>query len=221
MRPEEDAKMMLATVYNPHARAAVMAIMFSLGLLLAQEPQTSNFYDVHVSKDELYSYNNLKFTGDYASYESPKGFLALGRTEAGVTIVIVLGEGTVTIEAPEAVQEKFKAVMGAYPLKTTFKNLYMRLHPKEYEEVFGKQSLTKVADEGAFTAAKQLFDDRFASSYHAGQKALLPPYKTRVMDFNTASLGLVTTTEGYWLILRKYSPYGSVYPNDFVNPKQK
>jgi hypothetical protein len=221
MRPEEDARMMLATVFNPHSRVAVLVILFSLGLLLAQETQTSNFYDVRVSKDEIYSYNNLKFTGDYTSFESPKGFLALGKTDAGVTIVIVLGEGTVSIEAPEAVQEKFKAVLGAYPLKTTFKNLYMRLHPKEYEETFGKQPLTKVADEGALTSAKELFDERFPSSFHAGQKALLPPYKTRVIDFNTANLGLVTTTEGYWLILRKYAPYGSVYPNDFVNPKQK
>jgi hypothetical protein len=220
-RPEEDARMIPAAVFNPRFRVAVLVILFSLGLLFAQEQQATNFYDVQLSKDEVYSYNDLKFAGDYTSFESFKGFLVLGKTQAGVTIVIVIGEGTMSIEAPEAVQEKFKTVMGVYPLKTTFKNLYMRIHPKEYEETFGKQSLTKVADESAFNGAKQLFDDRFTSSYHAGPKALLPPYKTHVMDFNTATLGLVTTTEGYWLILRKYSPYGSVYPSDFVNPKQK
>jgi hypothetical protein len=213
--------MMPATLFNPRFTVAVLVILFSLGLLLAQEQQATNFYDVRLSKDEIYSYSNLKFAGDYTSFESPKGFLALGKTEAGVTIVIVLGEGTMSIEAPDAVQEKFKTVLGVYPLKTTFKNLYMRLHPKEYEEAFGKQPMTKVGDESAFNGARQLFDDRFTSSYHAGQKALLPPYKTHVIDFNTANLGLVTTTEGYWLILRKYSPYGSIYPPDFVNPKQK
>jgi hypothetical protein len=202
-------------------KIAVLVMLCSLGLLLAQEPKPAQFYDVQVSKDEIYSYNNLKFTGDFASFESPKGIVALGRTEAGVTVLIVIGEGTADIVAPEAAQEKFKTVFGAYPLKATFKTIYMRLHPKEYEEAFGKQLLTKVTDEGALTAAKQLFDERFNGSYHAGQKALLPPYKTRVMEFNTANLGLIGTEEGYWLTLRRYSPYGSVYPKDFINPKQK
>ncbi len=199
-----------------------MAVLFSLGALLAQEQTTGKFYDVQVSKDEIYSYNNLKFTGDFATFESPKGFLALGRTEVGVTVVMVLGDGTVSIEAPDAVQEKFKTVFGAYPLKTAFKTIFMRLNPKEYEEVFGKLPITKVADEGAFTTAKQIFDERFINSYHAGTKALLPPYKTRVIEFNTADHGLVWTEEGYWLTLRRYTPsFATVYPRDFLNPKQK
>jgi hypothetical protein len=202
-------------------KAAALMLLCSLGPALAQEQKPTQFYDCQVNKDEIYSYNNLKFSGDFARFESPKGFVALGRTEAGVTVLIVLGEGTASIEAPESVLEKFKTVFGAYPLKAAFKSLYMRLHPKEFEEAFGKQPLTKVADESAFAAAKQLFEERFVNSYHAGPKALLPPYKTRVMEFNTADLSLVGTEEGYWITLRRYSPYGSVYPRDFVNPKQK
>ncbi|MBZ5494797.1 MAG: hypothetical protein LAP85_00215 [Acidobacteriia bacterium] len=202
-------------------KAAVLLALFSMGFLFAQAPQSTQFYDVQISKDEIYSYTNLKFAGDFTRFESARGFLALGRTEAGVTIVMVLGEGTANIEAPETVQDKFKTVFGAYPLKTTFKTLYMRLHPKEYEEVFGKQTLTKAADEATFTAAKQLFDERFIASYHAGPKAMLPPYRTRVIELNTADLGLVWTEEGYWLTLRRYAPYASIYPRDFVNPKQK
>lgn len=204
-----------------HSKVGVLVFMFSLGLLLAQEPQPAQFFDVQVSKDEIYSYTNLKFSGDFTKFESSKGFVALGRTTAGVTILMVLGEGTANIEAPEAVQEKFKTVFGTYPLKAAFKTLYMRLNPKEFEEVFGKEPLTKVADEGAFTAAKQLFEERFINSWHAGPKAMLPPYKTRVMEFNTADFGLVATEEWYYLTLRRYSPYGSIYPKDFVNPKQK
>lgn len=213
--------MMAATHLRLHARILIAAAFCSAGLLLAQEPSTSTFYDVQLTKDEVYSYTNLKFAGDYASFESPRGMLVLGRTGAGVTVVMILGQGSFTLEAPEAVQEKFTTVFGAYPLKSNFKNLYIRLHPKEFEEAFAKQSLTKVADEGAFNSAKEMFDERFALSYHAGSKALLPPYKTRVLEFTTAEHGLISTQEGYWLILRKYSPYGSVYPSNFVNPKQK
>ena len=213
--------MMPADGLGLHSRFAVLIILFASALLLAGQSQTAKFYEVQVSKDEIYSYSNLKFQGDYASFESPKGFLALCRTEEGVTVLIVLGAGTVTIEAPEAVQEKFRAVFGSHPLKTSFKTVYMRLHPKDFEAVFGKETLTKVADEGAFNAAKQLFDECFLRSYHAGPKAMLPPLKTRVMEFDTADHGVTATEEGYWLTLRKYSPYGSVYPKDFVNPKQK
>lgn len=207
--------------FNAHLRgAALAAVLFSLPLL-AQQPASAKFYDVQVSKDEIYSYSNLKFAGDYTGFESPKGFLVLCRTEEGVTIVMVLGEGTAHFEVPEAVQEKFKTVFGGHPLQAPFKSVYMRLHPKEFDETFGKLSLAKASDEAALAAAKLLFDDSFLRSYHAGPKAMLPPYKTRVLEFSTASHGLVTTEEGYWLSLRRYSPYGSIYPRDFVNPKQK
>ncbi len=213
--------MMPPTGIRPHFLALFAAILFGSGLLFAQEQQAASFFDVHINKDEVYSYTGLKFQGDYASFESPKGLLVLGRTDVGVTVVIILGAGSLNIEAPDAVQDKFKTVFSNYPLRTNFKNLYIRINPKEFEETIGKQSLTKAADEGALTSAKELYDERFPGSFHAGAKALLPPYKTRVLEFTTADFGLVSTQEGYWLTLRKYSPYGSVYPGNFVNPKQK
>lgn len=201
--------------------AVVLVNLLFTGLIFAQDAKPAQFYDVQVSKDEIYSYSNLKFVGDYAAFESPKGFAALGRTDAGVTVLIIVGEGTIGIEAPEAAQAKFKTVFGSHPLRTTFKTLYMRLNPKEFDEIFSKQLQNKAADEGALAAAKQVFDERFIASWHAGSKAMLPPYKTHVIELTTADHGLVGTEEGYWLTLRKYSPYGSVYPRDFVNPKQK
>ena len=98
--------------------------LFPAAATQAQEAaQKSNFYEVQMTKDEVYSYSNLKFKGDYTSFESPAGNLVLGRTEAGVTIVIVLGGGTLAIESPDAVQEKFTTVFCAYPLNTKFKTL--------------------------------------------------------------------------------------------------
>ena len=203
-------------------RGTLLALLLSAGWLLGQEaPQKTGFFEVEISKDEIYSYSSLKFVGDYTSFESPSGHLALGRTEVGVTIVIILGGGTMTAEVPEAHQEKFKAVFGTYPLKTAFKTIYMRLNPKEYEETFGKLKLSKVSDEASLAKAKELYDNKFLTSYHAGPKAILPPYKTRVMEFDTADFGQISNEEGYWITLRRLSPYGSVYPKNFINPKQK
>jgi hypothetical protein len=190
--------------------------------LLIQEPaQQSSFYAVALSQDEIYKGTNLHFTGDYSSFESPTCTLALGRTEAGVTVVIVLGGGTLSLDAPEAVQPKFTEVFKAHPLKTAFKTIYMRLNPKEFDETFAKQELVKSPDEQALETAKQIFADRFLTSYHAGDKAIFPPYRTRVLDVETADFGTITYEEGYWIRLRRLSPYASIYPRDFVNPKQK
>ena len=112
--------------------------------LAAQDPAPkSAFYDVQMTKDEVFTYTNLKFKGDYTSFESPSGSVVLGKTELGITIVIVIGGGTLTIEAPESGQEKFKAIFGRHPLTTKFKTLYLRLSPKEYNSTLGKAALTK------------------------------------------------------------------------------
>lgn len=204
------------------ARIAALVFLFSAICLRAQEQaQKAAFYDVQISKEEIYKYSGLKFTGDYTSWQSPSGVLALGRTEAGVTIVIVLGEGTVTFEAPDAVQEKLKSTFNNYPLKTSFTTLYMRLHPKEYDETLGKIQLTKAPDDSTQAKAKELFDTKFLGSYHAGPRAILPPYKTRVMEFDTQEFGQILNEEGYWIKLHRLSPYGKVYPSNFVNPKQR
>ncbi len=209
-------------VNRPHLAwpATLAALLLCSTILPAQETKT-NFFDVQVSKDEIYKYVDLRFTGDYTTFESPSGFVALGKTEGGVTIVIIVGDGTMNIEAPEAGREKFKTIFGSYPLKTTFKSVYMRLNPKEFEETFGKMQLSKSPDEGVLTKAKELYDLKFLASYHAGPKAIFPPYKTRVLEVETTDHGQITNEEGYWLILRRLSPYGSVYPSRFVNPKQR
>ena len=205
-----------------HLRLALIAVLLGAILLLAQEDaQKAGFYDVSLSKDDIYKYGALKFAGDYTSWESSSGLLALGRTEAGVTVLIVLGGGTVTIQAPEQVREKFNAAFGAYPVSTAFTTLYMRLHPQEFEDVFGKQSMTKSPDDASLAKAKEIYDQRFLTSYHAGPRAILPPVKTRVMDFDTPQFGQITNEEGYWISLNRITPFSKIYPSRFVNPKQK
>lgn len=197
-------------------------VLFAAATLPGQESaQKTNFYDVQMTKDEVYSYTNLSFKGDYTSFTSPSGNLVLGKTEAGVTVVIVVSGGTLTAEAPEAAQEKLKTLFGKYPLTTTFKTIYIRLNPKEYEATIGKQALKKNPDEAALAKAKELFDLKFLASYHAGPRAIFPPEKTRVFEFDTEEFGQITNEEGYWLLLNRHSPFGRAYPSRFVNPKQR
>jgi hypothetical protein len=195
--------------------------LLSAAVAAAQEQAQTGFLDIQISKDELYSYKNLSYVGDFTTLQSPSGILALGRTTAGVTLVIIIGAGSVTIEAPEAVQEKFKQVMGGYPLKASFKSVYIRQHPKEFDAVFGAMELVKTADPAALKRAGEIFEQRFLTSYHAGPRAILPPPRTRVFDIETSELGMITNEEGYWITLRRLSPYGSVYSSGFVNPKRR
>jgi hypothetical protein len=214
MKTSKPSLFLAALLIAPLAAARVTAFL--------QEPsQQTNFFDVTLGPEEICKYTNLRFTGDYISFESPSGALALGRTEAGVTVVIVLGGGTLSLDVPEAAQEKFTEVFKAHPLKTAFKTIYMRLNPKEFDETFATQEIVKSPDEQALAAAKQIYADRFLTSFHAGEKAIFPPYKTRILDVETADFGMITYEEGYWIRLRRLSPYASIYPRDFLNPKQK
>ncbi len=201
--------------------ASLLALLLPAILPSQETAQEQKFFEVEIKADEIYSYKQLKFTGDYTSFESPAGYLALGRTEKGVTILIVLGGGTVTITSPDEMQENFAKVFPAHPFKTAFQTLYMRLHPQDFENAFAEFPLTKAPNEEALAKAKLLFEERFRTSYHAGHRAMFPPVKTRVMDFQTAAMGLITTEEGYWLTLRRLSPWASAYPKGFVNPKQR
>lgn len=205
-------------------RAGIVAatLLLSTGAASAQEqaqPKVA-FYDVQMSKDDIYGYKNLNFTGDYFSFESPAGFLVLGNTEVGVTVLVLLGPGTMSIETPEPFQEKVKTAFNTYPLKMSFKSLYMRLNPKEYAETIGKLELVKGGSEETLAKAKEVYDQKFLASYHAGQKALIPNYKTRRMEFDTDT-GWIVYDEGYWLTMFRSSPYSKIYPSNTVNPKQK
>ncbi len=202
-------------------RSALLILVIGVASLLAQETQKTGFYEVQLVKTEIYTYTNLQFKGDYTSFQSPSGTIALGKTEAGVTVVIILGQGTVTIESPDAAQAKIKEVFGNYPAKAAFKDVYIRINPKEYDETFGKLTLSKAASDEALAQVKELYDQRFLASYHAGPRAIFPPYKTRVFEFDTTEFGQITNEEGYWLRLIRVSPYGKVYASNFVNPKQK
>lgn len=201
--------------------AALLSLPLAAGESRTQvQSPTSAFYDLRITAEELYSYNALSFKGDFLLLESPTGKLALGRTSAGVTVVIILSPGTVHLEAPEPVQEQFKNVFGSHPLDAPFTTAYMRLNPKDFEATLGKLELTRVSDEAALKQAQGVFDERFPMSYHAGPQAILPPQRTRVVDIDLTGVGLVCVEEGYWLRLNRMSPFGKVYPRDFVNPKK-
>lgn len=211
-----------------HTRTQCLLSIFAALLMLpqtvdsrVQTPSPSAaFYDVAITGDEIYSYSGLKWKGDFCSIESAEGRLALGRTTAGVTVVILLSPGAIHLEAPEGAQEKFKEVFGGHPLDAQFNTLFMRLHPKDFDATIGKLELTRVSDAEALQRASGVFDERFPMSYHAGPKAILPPQRTRVLDVDLAEIGLVCVEEGYWLRVNRMSPFGKVYPRDFVNPKK-
>jgi hypothetical protein len=213
---------MTRSIVGSIACVLFLALLPSANLAVAQEQADQDaFYDVQGFENEIYSYKDLKFSGDYTSFDSPSGMLALGKTEAGATIVIVLSSGNFEITGPESGQEKIKTVFGAYPYKGTFKSIYMRLNPKEYEQTIGKAALTKISSDEALTKAKDIFGLKFNGSFHAGPKAMLPPLRTRVMEFETEVFGWIFNEESYWLKLRKYGPYVSIYPSNTKNPRSR
>jgi hypothetical protein len=67
LQPVEEANMTPATLSGLHLRIALIATLLGAFLLTAQEDaQKTGFYEVSLTKDDIYTYTNLKFAGDYA-----------------------------------------------------------------------------------------------------------------------------------------------------------
>jgi 1,2-phenylacetyl-CoA epoxidase PaaB subunit len=113
-------------------------------------------------------------------------------------------------------QEAFEAA----PAVIIAKQTYLRLEPGVYESMIKAATLTRATDEEILKRAKAIYDDRFNGSYHAGPLAIIPPAKTFFADIESEKYGHVIFEEGDFLRLVRVTPYKSVYPSYFVNPKR-
>lgn len=181
-----------------------------------QEQQEKKFYPVSV--DEVYAFDSFTYKGDYVELTASKGHMVLGKTEVGVTVVILLASGEFKMTAAPQFEDKMKDAFGNHPAVGKFQSVYMRVTPKDFEEMIKTQKLTKVNDEAALNRGKEIFKEKFYGSWHAGDLAIIPPERTVFMDLATDDFGQVIVEEGYWLITRRTFPYKSVYPRNFENP---
>lgn len=179
------------------------------------------FYAVTMGPDDVYAFDTLNFYGDFIQFHVSGGQLVFGKTEVGVTVIIIFGSGEFKLTAPAELQAKMREAFGNYPAIGKFKMIYMRIYPKDYDAMFKKVSLKKIQDEAVFNKAKEVFGSKFYGSYHAGDLAMFPPEKSRFMDFDTDDLGQVIVEDGFWLRASRTQPYKSVYPRNFENPKRK
>lgn len=179
-------------------------------------------YDVSLTADNLYSFDKIQSGGDYLELTASNGQMALGMIEGGPTVVILFGDGQFKAACVPGFEEKVQqAFSAACPVTGKFTRAYLRLRPKDYENLIKEAKLTKLPDEKLLAKAKEVYQDKFLGSYHAGDKATLPPEKSIFVDLDTEAYGQVIIEDGFWLRLIRISPYKSVYPRGFEKPMAK
>ncbi|MBI1746592.1 MAG: hypothetical protein HYR55_08390 [Acidobacteria bacterium] len=194
-----------------------MAIMVGLGL--AQEERKS--FEVKLTPNDLYAFDTVSFRGDFLQFTAANGHMQLGVIDPGVTVVILMGAGEFKITSLPEFKEKVKEGFEVYPIVGKFTKAYVRLRPEDFEAMTKNTKLTKLPDEKVFNQAKEIYTEKFFGSYHAGDKATLPPERSIFVDFESDPYGQVIVEDGYWMRLVRIAPYKSIYPRGFEKPAKK
>ncbi len=194
-------------------------LALAAALAPAADQEEKKYFEVTL--DELYAFEKLNYNGELVTLSAEKGFLMPGKTEVGITLAIVLAPGTFTLTALPGYEDKLKEAFGSYPVTGKFKQVYMRLNPKDYEQMVKDLTLVKSQDQAILEQSKAIYSEKFYGSYHAGELALIPAEGDSYIDIESEQFGQVIIKEGYWPETTRRFPFKRIYPRDLENPKRR
>lgn len=201
------------------ATRLLAGLAMAAALAPAAEQEEKKYFEVTL--DEAYAFEKLNYNGELVTLSAAKGFLVPGKTEVGVTVAIVLASGDFKLTALPGYEDKLKEAFGSYPVVGKFKQVYMRLNPKDYEQMVKEVSLVKSQDQAIMEQAKAIYNEKFYSSYHAGELALIPLEGDTYIDIESEEFGQIIVKEGYFPETTRRFPYKRIYPRDLENPKRR
>jgi tetratricopeptide (TPR) repeat protein len=106
--------------------------------------------------------------------------LVPGFTEAGITAVIIIGDGKV--QTPEFEGET-----------DTFNALFLRLNPEDYPSLIKGVKLSKMEEpsDRIINRARHILDEGLQRSFHVNEFAIIPPRDTMTLRIHTGNHGVL------------------------------
>ena len=154
-------------------------------------------YPVSFTADDMYAVADFSLALQFSDFAVAEGILVPGTTAVGTTVVLILGDGEWRLRQPE--QYRWTHVprdSSATPFTESFTSLYLRIHPRFYEELIGNATLARVRDPEAFARAERIYKHKFWNSFHTGERALIPSSDIGTIDIESASWGRLQIHEG-------------------------
>ncbi len=173
-------------------------------------------YTVHFSADDMYSVDGFELRTELSSFTVEEGFLVPGTTRVGATVVIVIGEGVWTAADRERYAWKNLAPgPGGPELQERFDSLYLRIHPRYYDELLAGAVVEKSRNLHAFALAREIYRRKFRNSYHFNQNAIIPSADVGTIDIESQTWGRLWITEQRG---HGFSPSVHRWPSDTWRP---
>jgi hypothetical protein len=154
-------------------------------------------YPVSFTADDMYAVTDFSLPLQFSDFVVTEGILIPGTTAVGTTVVLILGDGEWRLRQPE--QYSWTHVprdSSAVPFSESFTSLYLRIHPRFYEELISNTQLTRMRDPEAFARAERIYKHKFWNSFHTGERALIPSSDIGTIDIESASWGRLQIHEG-------------------------
>ncbi len=157
--------------------------------------QDMDGYKVSFSADEMYSIENFALHGKYSDLAISRGILIPGTMEVGVTVVVVLGDGEWIVRDPGQYIWKNLDKQNI-PFRESFSSIYLRIHPRFYQDLFESATTRKIEDIQAFKKAEKIYKHKFWNSYHVNDRAIIPSADMGMIDIESNTWGRLQIGEG-------------------------
>ena len=156
----------------------------------------SEGYAVSFTDENMYAVEGFSFSTEHSDFDVPRGILVPGTTEVGTTVVLVLGDGTWTARDPGHYQWKNMSVAaGSTRVTEPFSSIYLRIHPRFYDQLLAAARVTETRDPDMFARAEKIFKHKFWNSYHSNERALIPSADIGAIDIESNTWGRVQIRE--------------------------
>ena len=85
------------------------------------------------------------------------------------------------------------------PFKESFSSIYLRIHPRFYQDLVEGATTRKIEDVQAFRKAEKIYKHKFWNSYHANDRAIIPSVNVGTIDIECGTWGRLQIGEGIQL----------------------
>jgi hypothetical protein len=131
-------------------------------------------YEVEFNPDEMYAFKTFSIQCDFFHLNMDEGYFIPGITEEGVTVLIFPNGGVLSVHPEKELAEKVEEDFGKAKLELAVKNAYIRLHPKDYPDIIGRNEIFKKRNDSVFQEALKLNQKKFDWYDHAWHLATFP-----------------------------------------------
>ena len=124
-------------------------------------------YKISLDATTQYDARNLQISAEDLRLTLTSGTVFVANTEAGVTSVVLMGQGNMLFTPPSETEKgQVRIFSGGDTLETPFNAAYIRLNPNDFERMFSPAEITsRAVDPRDFRRADEIFKTESAKSY--------------------------------------------------------